>query len=167
MATHIIDGIEKEPEENKSKAVDFSDWLNQNETINDAKVYIYETSPKKINTFDLSNIRYVDITLYDKDHQQIESQSEWEMDDKWENLIFFIEGPFPPNEVTQDMLVSDITGNNDPNYWIKRVDNKKYRIIIQNGEITKSYRGVFKVTTNANRVEKLHFPIDITEVQKV
>lgn len=164
MSLNTISGIEKEPDEVKPKGIDLAtNYLETEEDVNEFKIFVYKVVSKTLKQFDLTNVQYITIKTLDSNKDVVQEETEWEMADAWNSVKFLAQSTELAEEVTSDIIVP--TDNDNPNQWVKKVDDGKFKLNIQNGEVGETYHAIFKFTTDAERVEKLHFPITITEVR--
>lgn len=160
----LLEGIEKEPDEVKFKGIDIAaNWLEEEEKVIDISVYAYEKKASVIKEFDLENIKYIDIIAYDQDYGVTSKEEEWEMPDSWETVKLVGQESSTADEVTGDLIYGESVGTSDPNSWIKKVDRGQYRVGIENGDIETGYLVTIKFETDANRIEKIYFPIEIVD----
>lgn len=166
MAVDVIEGIEKEPEEIKFKGIDLAtNWLEPEEDIESSKVRAYKTTDETIREIDLTEVKYVDINVYDADHELIEGPIEWEMSNSWETIVFLAQGEEDAEEVTDSIIVNGDSDN--PSSGIDRLENGRYKIGLENGVLGERYHIVTKFDTQANRIEWIHFPLEIVEVKNI
>lgn len=167
MAIDTIEGFTKEPEEVKYKGIDLTTWLQDNELVTNWYVEAYEIAPTTVRGFDLDGVSYIDIIASDEEGDVVDSEERWEMDDDWSNARFVVQRPVDVTEVTEDIVVGEGIGADNPNERIHRVNEGKFRIGIKNGEVGYTYRISTRFDTDANRTEQFHFPVEIIDVTDV
>lgn len=165
--TDVIEGLTKEPEEIEYKPIDLaSNWLAEEEDVEEIYVYAYEVTDITIKEFDLSDVQYLSITTFDEDYEVVDQENEWKMADNWLNAKFSVFSEERSIEVTEDIIV-DETGSDNPNRWIDKIDNGKYRVGIKGGEVAEKFHIKIEFSTSANRHKVIHFPVDIIEIKDV
>lgn len=163
MAEDTLTGIEKEPSEVKFKGIDLTTWLEEEEEVEDIWIYAYEQSSSLIKEFDNEDLKYIDITSYNEIHDIITSTEEWEIPDNWSSVRFIGQRESAPSEVTEEIIVGDQVGYDNPNRWIKKEDEGKYKVGIIGGDLGKEYSVKIEYETDAGRVENIYFPVKIVE----
>lgn len=167
MSTDTIDGISKEPEEVKFKGIDLTTWLQDSESVTDWYIEAYEITPETAKSFDLSNVQYLDVITYNEDGEVVNEETRWEMSNEAEIANLTVQRPVNTTEVTESIIVGEHFGTNDPNKWVQRVNEGKYRIGIKNGEVGLNYRISVSFDTDSGRTELIHFPVTIIDVSSI
>lgn len=168
MSTDIISGVEKEPGEVEFKGIDLAtSWLESEEEVTDFYVEAYEVVPVTAKQYPLDDIAYMDITTYDENNNEVDPTTRWDISDDWNQINMVVERPTQQSEVTSELILGEHLGYDDPHEWVQRIERGKFRIGVQNGEPGQSYHVMVRFTTDADRVEQIHFPVDVKEVREV
>lgn len=164
----ILEGITKEPDETKYKGIDLaSNWLMEEENVEQAYIYAYEVVSTSLREFDLDDVKYIDIIAYNSDYEIVDQVTEWEMSEAWNTAKLAVESPEELEEVTEQVVSNRDVGRDDPNKWFLTPDDGFYRIGITDGEDGRDYHCVFRFETDTGREEKIHFPVKVRSVQEV
>jgi len=167
MSKDILDGITKEVEEVEYKGIDLREWLEEEEDVVQRTVSAHEISPQIVKEYDLEDVKYIDITTYDENEEVVHEESRWEMSDESSKARFQIQRPAQATEVTEDIIVSEGIGSDDPKYWVQRMNRGRYRVGVKDGQVGFTYRVTVQFETEANRTKTVHFPVEIIDVTQV